>query len=208
MSYHEWRDVPSYGRIHSKNHDHHVIWQAFETLEKNGMIAHTKSRSRGRRPESIYEIKEKGLELLISEDPRPKIFWNIILLYCYHTECEISLDRVKRLYKRFIDKYLKYSDNQWYTFELEIFNRASDDWIFRINSHDEIPLNQIILETLALHPKVTFQQLKKLVKAEDDKIRERLVDLTTMRYAPAMVDNSYVSGPKDLEKNGNYYQAN
>ena len=180
-----------------KSHDHHVIWDAFKYLEGKGMIARTKSRLGGR-PEFIFEIRERGLELLITEDPRPKIFWNIVLFYCYNSKNEISLERIKKLYKHFIDKHLKHSYDRWYTFELDIFNRASNDWLNRINSCGQIPLNQIILETLAIHPKLTFEGLRKFVNAEDDKIRKMLISLNSIRYMPAVIDNAYVKSPRDI----------
>jgi hypothetical protein len=61
---------------------------------------------------------------------------------------------------------------------------------------DNISLTQIILETLALHPKVTSRELKEFVKAEEDSVMEILVNFTTKRHKPAEVDNSYVKNTK------------
>lgn len=186
------------------HHDHHVISDAFKYLKSNGMIYCTNIStpdSRGGRPKSFFKITERGLELLISESPSPSYFWNVMLGYCYHNVQSFDMERMNHFFRFFIDKYLKYPYDQWYTFDLDLFDRASRDWLDRINSYDKIPLDQVILETLAIYPDLTIKELKQRVKAEDDEIREALFNLTPVKYQPVVVDFNFNMEPtKDFRE--------
>jgi hypothetical protein len=137
-------------------HDHHVIWDAFKKLEDNEMITPTRSTINAGGREFFFSITEHGLSTLISEIRLPQEFWPIMLGYCYHAKNNVSLDKIKYFYQLFIQKYLKYSERRRFTFELELFDRACNDWLDKINTSGKITIQQVILETLALHPNRLF----------------------------------------------------
>ncbi|MGA9149939.1 MAG: hypothetical protein WBZ36_05120, partial [Candidatus Nitrosopolaris sp.] len=180
-----------------KNHDHHVIWDAFKKLEDNKMIIRTRSTINAGRREFFFRITEDGLRTLILEIRLPQEFWHIMLGYCYHAnnDNKVSLEKVKRFYQLFIQKYLKYSERQRFTFELELFDRACNDWLDKINANEKISIGQVILEILALHPNLTLKELVKKIKGyREDEIANTLFTLTSIKHRPATVDDSYVHG--------------
>jgi hypothetical protein len=170
------------------HHDHHVIWDAFKKLESNAMISSHKSRISGGRREFFFKITEKGLELLISENPLPQTFWNVVLGYCYHNEHQIGIEKVKQFYKLFTDRYLKYSSGQQYTFELDIFDRACENWLYKISKTDKMSMDQIILEILALQPNLTLRELRQAVKEiDEDQLNSALSNYIHRKYEPAEI---------------------
>jgi hypothetical protein len=171
-----------------RHHDHHVIWDAFKKLESDAMIYRDKSRISGGRREFLFKITEKGLELLISESPLPQTFWNIVLCYCYHKDHQISLEKVKHFYKLFVDRYLKYPGEQRYTFEFDTFNRACEDWLYKISKTKKMSVDQIILEILAFRPNLTLRELRQIVKEiDEDQFKNTLSNYIFRKYEPAEI---------------------
>jgi hypothetical protein len=170
------------------HHDHHVIWDAFKKLEGNAMISRHKSRISGGRREFFFKITEKGLELLISESPLPQTFWHVVLGYCYHNKHQIGIEKVKHFYKLFADRYLKYSGEQRYTFELDIFDRACENWLHNISRTDKMSIDQIILEILAFQPNLTLRELRQAVKEiDEDQFNNALSNYIHRKYEPAVI---------------------
>jgi len=170
-----------------KNHDYHVIWDAFKKLEENKMITPTRSTANPGRREFFFSITEDGLSTLISE---------IRLGYCYHAENNVSLEKIKCFYQIFIQKYLKYSEKylkywegQRFTFQLELFDTACNDWLDKINANEQISIEQVILEILALHPHLTLKKLVQNIKGyREDEITNALSNFTSIKHRPATAD--------------------
>jgi hypothetical protein len=182
-----------------KKHDHHVISDAFKKLEDNKMITRAGSTTTAGRREFFFRITEHGLSTLILEIRLPQEFWSIMLGYCYHAENNVSLEKIKQFYQLFIQKYLKYSEKylkywegQRFTFELELFDRACNDWLDKINANEKIPIGQVILETLALDPNLSLKKLVHNIKGyREDEIANTLSTLTSIKHRPATADDGY-----------------
>jgi len=172
-------------------HDHHVIWDAFKKLEDNKMIACTRSTINAGRREFFFSITEDGLSTLILEIRLPQEFWSIMLGYCYHTKNNVSLKKIKDFYQLFIQKYLKYSERQRFTFELELFDIACNDWLDKINANEKIPIAQVILETLALHPNLTLREIAQNMKGfREVEVANTLSNLISIKNRPATANDS------------------
>ena len=172
-------------------HDHHVIWDAFKKLEDNKMITPTRSTIKAGGREFFFSITEHGLSTLISEIRLPQELWPIVLGYCYHAKNNVSLEEIKYFYQLFIQKYLKNSERQRFTFELELFGRACNDWLDKINTSEKIPIQQVILETLALHPNLTLREVAQNMKGfREVEIANTLSNLVPIKHRPATVDDS------------------
>ena len=175
-----------------KHHDHHVIWDGFKKLQDNGMITPTSSNINAGRREFFFSITKHGLSTLILEVRLPQEFWPIMLGYCYHAKNNVSLKEIKYFYQLFIQKYLKYSERQRFTFELELFDRACNDWLDKINTSEKITIQQVILETLALHPNLTLREVAQNIKGfQEVEITNTLSNLIPLKHRPATVDDSY-----------------
>jgi hypothetical protein len=173
-------------------HDHHVIWDAFKKLEDNEMITPTRSTINAGGREFFFSITEHGLSTLISEIRLPQEFWPIMLGYCYHAKNNVSLEEIKYFYQLFIQKYLKYSERRRFTFELELFDRACNDWLDKINTSGKITIQQVILETLALHPNLTLREVVQNMKGfREVEIANTLSNLIPLKHRPATVDDNY-----------------
>ena len=160
--------------------------------------------TRGVRHKFFCKIKEQGLELLISESLSPQSFWNVVLGYCYHNNH--SVEQIKHFYRFFLNNYLKYPYDQWYTFELNIFGRTCKHLLDNIYKSDRMSIEQIILETLALRPNSTAKELTQYIKKfGEDEIRDALSTFTPIRYEPgeirADVDGKYyLNGTVDMRE--------
>ena len=125
-----------------------------------------------------------------------------MLGYCYHAsnDNKVSLEKVKCFYQLFIQKYLRYSEKylkywegqRFSTFELELFDRACNDWLDKINDNEKIPIEQVILETLALYTNLSLKKLVQNIKGyREDEIANTLSTLTSIKHRPATADDSY-----------------
>ena len=179
--------------ILENRHDHHVIWDSFKKLKINGMISGGDERRILGSREFLYNITEKGLELLISE--RPQTFWNSMLGYCYHNKQQVSKEKVKHFYElsvgRIAGTILKYPIGHLYTFEyMDFFDRACKYLLNKISNADKMPLDQIILETLAVHPRLTLEELKPFIPEEfsEYQIKNRLYNYAPVKWGGYHVD--------------------
>lgn len=155
------------------------------------MITRTRSTINAGRREFFFRITEYGLGALILEIRLPQEFWHIMLGYCYHAKNNVSLEKIKYFYQLFIQKYLKYSERQRFTFELELFDRACNDWLDKINASEKMPIQQVILETLALHPNLTSREVAQNIKEfRENEVANTLFSFT-LTNRPATVDDCY-----------------
>lgn len=142
--------------------------------------------------------------MLISESLSPRSFWNVVLGYCYHNNH--SVEQIKHFYRFFLNNYLKYPYDQWYTLELNIFGRTCKHLLDNIYKSDRMSIEQIILETLALRPNSTVKELTQYIKKfGEDEIRDALSTFTPIRYEPgeirADVDGKYyLNGTVDMRE--------
>jgi hypothetical protein len=106
----------------------------------------------------------------------------------------VSLKEIKYFYQLFIQKYLKYSKRQKFTFELELFDRACNDWLDKINASEKISIQQVILEVLALHPNLTLKEVALNIKGyREDEIANTLFSFTLVKYRPATTDDCCIT---------------
>jgi DNA-binding MarR family transcriptional regulator len=154
-----------------RNHPyyHHDILKAFKKLEERKRIHISHSETgRGRRRD-YYEITNEGLKLLITDNPDPDHFWKAMIGFCYHRD-QVSLSVIDELYDSFVSKYLKYPSAYGYSFQVDVFNEMSDQWLQNIVlSNPGISCAQKIPEVLAINPGIT---LEKLVKEAGESVEE------------------------------------
>lgn len=177
-----------------KDHDHHVILDAFKRLQNDNriIISHSKM-GRGRR-QDFFIITKKGLTLLVVEAAEPWKFWRAMMGYSFHSKRQITVEEVKEFYGLFIDKYLKYPSEYGYCFDLDHFNIVCRDWLQnRIQTADRITLDQIVLESLAINPALTLKQLVQSIRGFGvDEIKRILSYYTPIRRKPVVIDETYV----------------
>ena len=69
--------------------------------------------------------------------------------------------------------------------------RACNDWLDKINTSEKIPIQQVILETLALHPNLTLREVAQNMKGfREVEIANTLSNLVPIKHRPATVDDS------------------
>jgi len=73
-------------------HDYPNISNAFDVLRDKGLIKVSHKEPGRGRPEVYYKITEKGLALLINDDPIPEKFWRAMMGFCYYSDEEVSLE--------------------------------------------------------------------------------------------------------------------
>jgi hypothetical protein len=79
-----------------------------------------------------------------------------------------------------------------FTFELELFDRACNDWLDKINTSKTLAIQQVILETLALHPNLTLREVVQNIKEfREVEIANTLSNLIPLKHRPATADDSY-----------------
>jgi predicted transcriptional regulator len=173
---------------------HGDILDDFNKLEKNMFIKKMKERKFGRgRAQFYYKITENGLYLLINCEPiHPSRFWKAMFGYCYYNNSNMSSIIFQELYQAFISKYLKYPDNRFF-FQLDIFTETRDKWLndFILNNdNNKISSAQKVIECLALHPKLKFEELVEKTQEDEAEISKVLLTHTLESYSP-LVDKTY-----------------
>jgi len=135
------------------------------------------------RPQKFYNINERGLRLLLTDDPIPEKFWRIMIGLCHHRERSIDRTLVEELFGLMIKHFLNYSSERGYVFHPDLFNDIEEFWITNfIIGDSRINLHQKILEILSLHPQITNDQLLKLANEKDV---ESLMKIISM-YSPVL----------------------
>ena len=183
-------------------HHHHAdILLACKNLENRGLIKKNGKKwivGRGRR-QYTYRITERGLRLLITDEPiHPSKFWKAMFGYFHHysSDGEISSEKVLELYDQFGKNYFKYLGHG-FSFQFEIFDRMRDKWFrdFILNDsnkkNNKISIGQKIIEVLAVYPKITFEKLIEEIGEGEPDIRRVLATYTIETYRPL---NGGVSG--------------
>ena len=178
-----------------KDHDHHVIIDAFKRLQNYRYIKIAYSKLGRGRKQDFFEITKKGLNFLISEVVEPWKFWRAMIGYCWHADSQITLSKLKHFYKIFIDKYLKYPSEYGYCFDLDLFNKVCKDWFQnRIQNADSITLDQMILEVLVINPALTLKQLvQKMRGFSIEEVKRILSYYTPIPHKPVVIDETYVN---------------
>jgi hypothetical protein len=128
-------------------------------LGTSGSISDYQLPGKGR-IKSYYRITNEGLKLLITDSPDPEHFWKTIIGFCYHSDHEVPLNQINVLYDFFVSKYLKYPSAYRHSFQVDLFNETSDQWLQNIilNS-SRISCAQKVLEVLAIKPGITLEKL-------------------------------------------------
>jgi hypothetical protein len=151
------------------------------------------------RPEKYYKINERGLGLLLLDDPIPEKFWRIIIGFCHHGKHTIHSSILEKMFKLFSDRYLKYSYKRAYSLPLDLFNDLQEQLLRSCNSGDgKIKLDQKILEILSLNPRITFKELLKMtIEKSEFILRQTLAEYSPISHRPLIIgkEPSFISGP-------------
>jgi DNA-binding PadR family transcriptional regulator len=173
-----------------EKHDYPNISNAFDALRDNGLIMISHKKPGRGCPEVYYKITEKGLRFFIAHDPVPLKFWRAMMVFCYYSQKQVTLDKVEEFYQLFIRKYLRYSSGHGYSFQLDSFNEMCKDWIQNmILNTDRINLAQKVLEVLAINPAIPLNELAKKTKEyKEMKVKKVLSSYTSMSHKPLIID--------------------
>jgi len=168
------------------------IYTAFKELESAGRIKKLKEAKLGSGlAQPYYKITPKGLELLITDDPHPLKFWKAILGYCHHYSTRrLTRDEIDNYSELFLKKYLKYK-NRDFSFQLDIFDNMRDKWFHEmIQKPIEMSVEQKIVEVLALHRGITFEQLVEKTAANKSEVKNCLLSTYTLESYTPLVDKT------------------
>ena len=115
-------------------HHHPEIVAAFNYLRSNELISELNTNpgpglvyGRGR-PRRYFEITEKGLKQLITQDANPAQFWKCIIGYCYHNDLNVSGEKLEEFLQLFIQSHFKFP-RHGFSFQFDIFNRMRIKWL-------------------------------------------------------------------------------
>jgi hypothetical protein len=187
-----------------ERHHHPEVWRAFRILEMSRLIKKWVDRNPGKgkpmgkgRQKIYYKITESGLALLITDYDKilkkvidPQKFWRMMMTFCVCSTKQTTLGTVEGFYQLFLRKYLKYSSGHGYSFQLDQFNQMCNNWIqHTILASNEFTSDQRALEILAIHPRITLEELvSKIGKATTEEIEKILSDYASMPHKTAAVD--------------------
>ena len=177
-------------------HRYHAdIINAFKKLENNTMIIRSgrvcNLGARGK-PQYYYEITHEGLELLITYDVHPLKFWKTMIGYCHHYDEGLTSEQVDKFYALFEEKFMKYR-NHGFSFQLDTFNNMCHDWLDNVIQKASRPsMEQKVIEVLAIHRGLTFEQLAERLGAGEDELNKYLSTYTLQSYKPPMDKTVYL----------------
>ncbi len=109
----------------------------------------------------------------------------------YQCKNGLSSESVEELYQLFLQKYLKYRNYDFF-FNMDIFDNVREQWFQKILKSDKPNLEQKILEVLAIHPKLTFEELVEKTEESRDDVRNCLSGYTLESYKPLVEKTVYI----------------
>ena len=162
-------------------HHHNEVWESFDALQRNKLIADVKlGKFHSGRKQIFYGLTETGLSALIQEGMSLHDFWRALINFCRFAE-RVDFDVIDHYYLEFIRTYLKYQsvvDNYSYIFQLDIFDHMCQKWVRDNIKEKEISLSQKILEVLALHPNLVTEQIAEKIDDSIESINRELNRIT------------------------------
>ena len=184
------------------------ILSSFDILEKKGLIKKSKPRIAGRgRIQHRYEITEKGLKILITDETTtPLDFWKIMYGFCHHYNKENDIDQIERLFDLCYKKYLHFSNRNYLDLH-DIFNNVFKIWLEDYPEiSNEISPEQKILEVLAINPPMTKNELKEKTNLDIDNINKILYSHTKEFFTSTIrSDEPQVFDNTTQKKRNKYY---
>jgi hypothetical protein len=159
------------------NHHYHAdIHLACKKLEKEELIKRDGDNwieGRGRR-QYFYRITEKGLKLLITDEPiHPLKFWKATFGYSHHCSNKQQLppERIHELFICFANEYFKYKHYNL-PVQFDTFRNMHDRWFKQLernykNDSKKISIGQKIIEALAVRPRITLKELSTEIHEAD-----------------------------------------
>jgi predicted transcriptional regulator len=210
-------------------HHYPEIFQAFRSLEKNGLIKFSRNDAGRGKKETYYKITEKGIISLVIEEPEPELFWNALMQYCQLSKnslgkhVRVDLKQIDYFYRFFIKKYLKYSssaDYIYYLSQIDDFNKACE-YLLRDsavlatsagvndnndnNIQEKISIVQKVVESLALRPGMNVRELAKEIGETIEAVEKDIVQYTYAPVSRQIIDQEFVvryhnSPPSDRKK--------
>jgi hypothetical protein len=126
----------------------------------------------GKRP-ICYQLTEQGMAALISENPHPDTFWNLLLNYCFSRDEDdlVSLQIINNLYSFFSDRFFRFSSGRNSKIMLDTLNDVCHNWLKRfglLSSDRTLKSSAIdgrphyllkVLQLLAHSPDLTIEEI-------------------------------------------------
>lgn len=176
-----------------EGHYHPEIYQSFCILCDKGLIRKLNGVgngkrlivSRGRRMK-YYCLTEEGIKAIFMEVAEPKLFWSALIGFCNHNETYCTHEKIEEFYRFFLNQFLKYPVAVDFGPILRYLSEACDDWI-RENFDDKQSVLELILNTVAVSPNMTLEQLNAKTNIEHKKLNQVLViySLDSLDYSDA-----------------------
>lgn len=173
-----------------KKYYYNDISRAVDALNENNYISLARLNYGAGRPQKYYKINERGLGLLLSDNPVPEKVWKALIGFCHHSKHTINRSMFERLFELFLNHYLNYSSKRGYFLQLELFNNLQDQWLRScILGDHKIKLDQKVLEILSLNPQITFKELLKMTNEENEhSLRKSLSIYSPISHKPMIID--------------------
>lgn len=165
----------------------------------NGQFIEFVSRKHGRGKEQIYfRITEKGLKafLIDGDFPAPR-FWKIVYEFCLNNNEFVTLQKIDEYYKIVIGRHFKYP-NRGFASQLDNFYYVCNKWLKEaVIKSKEITYVQAIIETLAVRPKISPEELAqaiiKIISVDPNMSSERLDELMDITLLDKYTERDYIT---------------
>lgn len=192
---------------HMPKRHYNDVSRAIDSLLAHEYISKANWKYGRGRPEKFYSISDKGLRLLLTDDPVPEKFWRIMIGFCHHSERSIDRVYVEDLFGLMLKNFLNYSSERGYVFHPDLFNDVEEFWLANYILRDsEIGLDQKVLEILSLYPQITNDKLLKLANEKDVESLRNIISM----YSPVLHKPMIVSRktyPRDGSSNSETLHA-
>lgn len=148
-----------------------------------------------------YRITVDGIHFLVENARTPSEFWDCLARYVYYHHESVTREKLLELFHTYISKYLKYTLEGNYPFQLDYFNQVCSMWLEKVLvlSRNKIPLEQKIIEVLARNPHVTIEQICEAVSEKPNLVRS-IIQLNTLPE-----DGHRISALEQSGEGGVYY---
>ena len=196
---------------------HEDVIDSFDILEEKGLIKKNQKYLVGRgRRQYPYEITNDGLQILITDEKTTSlIFWKMMYGYCNNSEKVINDNDIDKYFQLFFRNYLN-NNNTNFMDLLDIFGNMNKEWINNfVTSQNYLSVEQKVLETLSLNPKISFEEL--LRKSEINAYTlEKVLYSHSMKFYPPILslNNKFLNihenslGKKNNRKYWGFIQHN
>jgi len=90
-----------------------------------------------------------------------------------------------------MEKFLKYGNSNFF-YQFDIFENMRDQWLNELMTHSKPSVMQKMTEVLAIHPRITLEELVNETGESGSAVRQCLSTCTLESYKPLMENTTYI----------------